>query len=401
MDGTALAYHTQLTDWYSHKQRQQGLRHQTKQCPLSPDKYQSIDQWCTEVSKLFVKPPKKEPPPLFRKCKYSDSMFPPNKSTVRGHSASSSTRLWSTPGKRTSVRSAVLTGKAGVKPGSADADRSVADPKNTALAAKMAESADHYVQERKVVHLNIQPVWKRKLSTGWTINRPLLYPKNPPPPPPESLLVDIPEYLVRNGEKRLEVSLASSASKSKPSTSSSLSLEIPNTVDLSEQTDDNENAKAIDNDEYVDSHSHANSKGTQCEPFDEVGEEDVDEKPQGEAEEETMSPRTRYKLIITDRSTSNDILNVLSVDDCKMMLRYRPARVIDTHDSMILPPSKSHNAHLDPDREDSGDVVSEDAASSTSTQNTPIRLSHGSARTTLSHTQVCGLSFFLSFLPSR
>ena len=447
MNGTVLAHHTQLTDWCVHKrlqqqqqqqQQQQGpadLLHRTKQqSPLSPDKYESIGQWCTEVNRLFVQPPRKEPKQLFRKCKYSDSMFPPNKSTARGQSAgvspSPSARLWSSsPGRRSGVRSAVLTGKAAVKPpaggpqggggaggggggggagggGKAKGGRPATvavvvadDEKNTALAAKMADSAEHYSQERRTVHLHIQPQWKRKLSTGWTINRPLLYPKVPPPPPPENLLVDIPDYLVRGEERRRaagESSPGGSSTKGgKASTSGFVNLDIPDIADLSEQGGDKERDKDPDDADVKD-------KGTQwCEAASGGGEDESVGKAPGEEEEEkekeavaeAVSPRSRYKPIISDRSTSNDILNVLSVDDCRMMMRYRPARVVDTQDFMILPSSKSHVAQHHPDKEDDGDDATKDTATATS-QNTPIRLSQGSARTTLSHTQVCVFCVF-------
>lgn len=400
MDGATLAHHTQLTDWYARHQAPPAdpKPRGAKRAPLTPDKYESIGRWCTEVSRLFLKPPKKESPPLFRRCRYSDAMFPPNKSTARGHSAGSSARLWSGPGKRNSVRSAVLTGRAGVPSGSAGKGRQPVggvarvgvgsgDESSTALAVKMAESEGHYAQERKVVHLHIQPEWKRKLSTGWTINRPMLYPKVPPPAPPDNLLVDIPDYLVRNEEKRMEVSPASS-SKSKASAPGSVKPDLPSAADLC--SDDSGSSKGPDlNNEYgVD--CHPLDKGTQCEAVEEeLGEEEEEEvggKPVCEGEE-TASPRAQYKPVISDRSTSNDILNVLSVDDCKMMLRYRPVRIVGTHDSMILPPSKPHAPHPEKDGV-SGDVIPEDNAS-VSTQNTPIRLSHGSARTTLSHNQVC------------
>ncbi|KAK7113457.1 uncharacterized protein [Littorina saxatilis] len=398
MNDNALTYHNKLIEWYANKQLHntpipQHVLHKPHRSDLSADKHQSIGKWCDDVNRLFIDPPKKEPKQLFRKCKYSDAMFPPNKSTVRSHSASPSKQLWSSPGKRNPVKSVVLTGQPGVKHQPSHVrDRRLDDEKHTALAAKMADNTNHYAQERKIVHLNIHPDWKRKLSTGWTINRPLLYPKVPPPPPPDNLLVDIPDYLVRNEDNKMEVCSLQGPPKRKSSSNGSDNSETAHVASrrpselkrLSIQKDVSDELKDSKED---DAGNDFKNKGTQCEP-------DTDRKPSTN-EEETETPRSRNRPIVSARSSSNGILNVLSVDDCKMIMRHRPVRVIDTHDTMFLPPPKlsvhkeSREDGCDDDviPEEDEDVGSNDV---TTTQNTPIRLSQGrgSARTTLTPSQV-------------
>ncbi|KAL8575775.1 hypothetical protein ACOMHN_004962 [Nucella lapillus] len=396
MNGTTLAHHTKLIEWCNQKQRHGNskrtdpLPKTQKSSQLSPDKYDSIGKWCTEVNRLFIKPPEAEPPQLFRKCKYSDYMFPPNKSTSKTRAVNLPATLWTRPGKASGVKSAVLTGQAVVKPQTAD--RYVADEKKTVLAAKMADTNDHYVHERKTVHLHIQPEFKRKLSTGWTINRPMLYPKVPPPPPPENLLVDIPAYLMKNEENVMEV-CQDGSSQSKGSTPNAEKFDVPKIVTSKCYTEKNGVPKIVSISEADGHDSHEDfdesggdfkTKGTQCVPPDaDLHEADP---PGKEVGEDLLTPKSRNKPVISDRSTSNSILNVLSVDDCKMVMRYRPMRVIDTQESMILPPSKPP---LPKNLEESdGDEEDRDDHAPSSTQHTPIRLSQGSNRTTLTPSQV-------------
>ncbi|XP_076458387.1 uncharacterized protein LOC143292090 [Babylonia areolata] len=409
MNGATLAHHTKLTDWCAQKHRPpQGNPkpsadplHKTKQPHLTADKYDSIGKWCAEVNRLFIKPPEPEPPQLFRKCKYSEAMFPPNKSTSKTRSIHTPATLWTRPGKKDDeVKGAVLSGKAGVKPRPGSHARYVEDEKNTALAARVNDTDGHYVQERRTVQLHIQPEFKRKLSTGWTINRPMLYPSVPPPAPPENLLVDIPDYLVKNEDNRMEVCQEGSSQRKASAASVSEKLNGPKIIDVTvniapaEKAEDPETEGATETAEnsfYTDCESEGafKSRGTQCVAADEKVPDLQQGKAGGEEAEDRLTAECQYRPTITDRSISNSILNVLSVDDCRMNMRYRPVRVIDTQESMILPPSKSPLPPPSQARESEGEGEEGGPEDSTVTDlNTPIRLSQGSARTTLTPTQV-------------
>ncbi|XP_046560320.1 uncharacterized protein LOC124269346 [Haliotis rubra] len=53
------------------------------------------------------------------------------------------------------------------------------------------------------------------------------------------------------------------------------------------------------------------------------------------------------KAIVCDRSQSNNLLNVMSIDDCKMGLRYRPQRVISSHELERCDDSTNGDSNID------------------------------------------------------
>ncbi|XP_071105883.1 uncharacterized protein [Haliotis cracherodii] len=66
-----------------------------------------------------------------------------------------------------------------------------------------------------------------------------------------------------------------------------------------------------------------------------VGRETIDQAP------------VNRKALVCDRSQSNNLLNVMSIDDCKMGLRYRPQRVINTHELERCDDSTNGDSNID------------------------------------------------------
>nr|KAG5710221.1 hypothetical protein BaRGS_006740 [Batillaria attramentaria] len=344
-------------------------------------------------------------------------MFPPTKSTKdtdpKKMSATTLT-LVSGSGKSGAVQGALLAGKSHVKPRSAGrnhtANLEVKDEENRALASKMADTIEHYTEERKIVHLNIQPKWKRKLSTGWTINRPLLYPKTPPPNPFESHRgsqgtpagkadEQKPSCLESDGHTLTNFGAHNDGSENESKGTgprrNSIQINIEGSdkdlEHVTDKADSKENESDTSNSESG-TETGVDDKSTQCEPPEQLGTNTEKMEPSKEEQkrEDEPSPR-KFHANITDRSKSNDILNFISVDDCKMVMRYRPRRVIDTQDTMILPSSSGKHDHVpisDWDRNDLITSSKKNTDQECSTQNTPIRLSQGTEKTTLSPSQV-------------
>lgn len=352
MNQVTLAHHTAITDWCIWSKLKQepyrsGAFIQNDSYKMTAEKYDSVSKWCTNVNELFIRPVKKESPALFRRFRVSNATFAHKKSTTQPICKTVSACYANTI--KMGASSAILSGRAKVAGKSINGQEinghCVHILLGNATSAKMDDVARFHKEEEKTVYLKIQPERKQKLSTGWTINRPMLY----------------------SAHLSLTSQLSPETETKEPILSQMASTTMADSIGTECYTNLIDSKWATKDMTFHISHVHS------CEL------ESAEESEQEQATKEDdkwISQATNP--VILDRSTSNSILNVLSVDDCRMSMRYRPTRVVLSQQDMMV------SRPLHTDEEDSSNVNVCAAAKHQQADHTPFRVSRVSGQTTLS-----------------
>lgn len=356
MNASTLAHHTQILEWYTlyqiqHDQSRMDIKRLSKCSHLSPEKYQSIGNWCLEVNPHFVKSTKKEPPRLCRKCSYTTTVFPSNKFPQN------SEQFLPARNKHRLTHKILLSRQSEHKSRSKHETSSIQNKNSELKDHEMATFSDKLVttdngskEKHSTVLLAFQPKLQHKLLTGWTIKRHRCLTGFPAPILPKPQHLDGLKYSGHANDHSLNLHHGTC-----------------------NQTATGLQTKAVLEDE--DSNSTCGTsrgqnvpdKSTACQNQSETQEQSKEEK------ESSLEFHKEKSITMGNRSNSNNILNVLSEDDCKIAIRYHPLRVTDTRNSMTVLKNRSHTSIPNKDRqEDNSDSNIEYHYS-----NTPNHLSNG------------------------